>query len=52
MRTYIHPISYFTHHTQRISLGICKEEARAIHGETSKRKADLARLAGAVGAHM
>ena len=46
------PISYFTHHTQRISLGICKEEARAIHGETSKRKADLARLAGAVGAHM
>ena len=46
------PISYFTHHTQRISLGICKEEARAIHGETSKRKADLARLAGAVGALM
>ena len=46
------PISYFTHHTQRISLGICKEEARAIHGETSKSKADLTRLAGAVGALM
>ena len=28
------------------------KEARAIHGETSKSKADLTRLAGAVGALM
>ena len=47
-----HPGHTPAHHTQRISLGICKEEARAIHGETSKSKADLTRLAGAVGALM
>ena len=46
------PISYYTHHSQRISLGITKEDARATHGETSKRKADLTRLIGAVGARM
>ena len=37
---------------QRISLGITKEDARAIHGETAERKADLTRLVGAVGARL
>ena len=46
------PISYITHHAQRISLGVTKEDARAIRGETSKRKAELVNIMGTVGARM
>ena len=44
------PISYITHHAQRISLGVTKEDARAIRGETSKRKAELVNIMGKAGA--
>ena len=46
------PISYITHHAQRISLGVTKEDARAIRGETSRRKAELVNIMGTVGARM
>ena len=46
------PISYITHHAQRISLGVVKEDARAIRSETGKRKSELVNIMGAVGARM
>ena len=46
------PISYITHHSQHVSLGIVKADAAAIRGELGKRKAELVNRMGAVGAHM
>ena len=46
------PISYITHHAQRISLGVVKEDARAIRSETGKRKSELVNIMGAAGARM
>ena len=46
------PISYITHHSQHISLGIVKADAGAIRGEIDKRKAELVNHMGAMGAHM
>ena len=46
------PISYMTHHAQRISLGIIKAEAHAYHDVLSKHKANLVQVMGVLGAHM
>ena len=46
------PISYMAHHSQRISLGIVKADSSAIHHEICKHKAELVKLAGAMGARM
>ena len=46
------PISYITHHSQHISLGIVKADASAIRGEIGKRKAELTNYMGAMGARM
>ena len=46
------PISYITHHSQHISLGIVKADAFAIRGEIGKRKAELTNHMGAMGARM
>ena len=40
------------HHSQRISLGIVKADSSAIHHEICKHKAELVKLAGAMGARM
>ena len=44
------PISYMTHHAQRISLGIVRAEARAYLDALARRKSDLVRLIGVVSA--
>ena len=46
------PISYMTHHSQHISAGIVKAHSSAIHHEICKHKAELVKLAGAMGARM
>ena len=52
MYTCPRPISYITHHSQHVSLGIVKADAAAIRGELDRRKAELVNHMGAVGAHM
>ena len=42
------PISYMTHHAQRISLGIVRAEARAYLDALARRKSDLVRIIGVV----
>ena len=41
------PVSFMTHHTQRVSLSVVKAEGCALHREVGRRKADLARVRGA-----
>ena len=45
------PISYMTHHAQRISLGIVRAEARAYLDALARRKSDLVRIIGVMRAH-
>ena len=44
------PISYMSHHAQRISLGIVRAEARAYLDALARHKSDLVRIIGVMSA--